>query len=412
MKNSLFALLTAVISITSFGQILSVSPAFPTINDVVTIVYDATEGNGALTGVSPVYAHTGVITGTNLSAWQYVQGNWGTADAAVLMTSLGNNLFQFTIDIDQFYGFPVGTNINYLSFVFRNASGTIVGRSASGADIFYPVYPVNSGLLAKIFNPETTTALDVNMQLPIMGKANQASTLTLKDNGVILASQTNAIQLNHTLTATTVGNHLLEFVATNGTATVIDSAYYIVNPPINYQNPPVGMKNGLNVLSDSSVLIQLYAPEKNHVYLIGDFTNWQPQTNYHMNCSTDSTTWWKLVSGLTANQFYGYQFLIDNNLKLADPLSTLIADPNNDNAIDTNTYPNRYVYPTNLTNGFISLFKVGETPFNWQNDNFQRPPKKELMIYELLVRDFIAKHNYQTLIDTLDYLDSLGINAD
>jgi hypothetical protein len=229
MKNSLFALLTAVISITSFGQILSVSPAFPTINDVVTIVYDATEGNGALTGVSPVYAHTGVITGTNLSAWQYVQGNWGTADAAVLMTSLGNNLFQFTIDIDQFYGFPVGTNINYLSFVFRNASGTIVGRSASGADIFYPVYPVNSGLLAKIFNPETTTALDVNMQLPIMGKANQASTLTLKDNGVILASQTNAIQLNHTLTATTVGNHLLEFVATNGTATVIDSAYYIAN---------------------------------------------------------------------------------------------------------------------------------------------------------------------------------------
>ena len=411
MKNSLFALLTAVISITSFGQILSVSPAFPTINDVVTIVYDATEGNGALTGVSPVYAHTGVITGTNLSAWQYVQGNWGTADAAVLMTSLGNNLFQFTIDIDQFYGFPVGTNINYLSFVFRNASGTIVGRSASGADIFYPVYPVNSGLLAKIFNPETTTALDVNMQLPIMGKANQASTLTLKDNGVILASQTNAIQLNHTLTATTLGSHLLEFVATNGTATVIDSAYYIVNPPINYQNPPVGMKNGLNVLSDSSVLIQLYAPEKNHVYLIGDFTNWQPQTNYHMNCSTDSTTWWKLVSGLTANQFYGYQFLIDNNLKLADPLSTLIADPNNDNAIDTNTYPNRYVYPTNLTNGFISLFKVGETPFNWQNDNFQRPPKKELMIYELLVRDFIAKHNYQTLIDTLDYLDSLGINA-
>ena len=159
MKNSIYALVIALISNITFSQILSVSPAFPTINDVVTIVYDATEGNGALTGVSPVYAHTGVITGTNLSAWQFVQGSWGTADASVLMTSLGNNLFQFTIDIDQFYGFPAGTNVNYLSFVFRNATGTIVGRSATGADIYYPVYPANSGLLAKIFHPDGLTAL-------------------------------------------------------------------------------------------------------------------------------------------------------------------------------------------------------------------------------------------------------------
>ncbi|NOZ04318.1 MAG: hypothetical protein GXO92_06915 [FCB group bacterium] len=33
------------------------------------------------------------------------------------------------------------------------------------------------------------------------------------------------------------------------------------------------------------------------------------------------------------------------------------------------------------------------------------------MIYELLVRDFIDRHDYQTLIDTLDYLEKLGINA-
>ena len=411
MKNSIYALLFALISTSALSQILSVSPAFPTINDVVTIVYDATEGNGALTGVSPVYAHTGVITGTDLSAWQFVQGTWGTADASVLMTSLGNNLFQFTIDIDQFYGFPAGTNVNYLSFVFRNATGTIVGLSATGADIYYPVYPANSGLLAKIFHPDGLTALDIGDQLPVVALANQNASLTLKDNGTTVATVSNNNQLNHTITASGVGNHLLEFVVNNGSTTFIDSAYYTVNPPVNYQNPPAGMKNGLNHLSDSSVLIQLFAPEKEHVYLIGDFSNWLAQTNYHMNCSLDSTTWWTTVSGLTPNQFYGYQYLIDNNLKLADPLSTLIADPNNDNAIDTLTYPNRYTYPTNLTSGFISLFKVGETSFNWQNDNFTKPPKKELMIYELLVRDFVAKHNYQTLIDTLDYLDSLGINA-
>ncbi|HQV34085.1 MAG TPA: alpha-amylase family glycosyl hydrolase, partial [Calditrichia bacterium] len=51
-------------------------------------------------------------------------------------------------------------------------------------------------------------------------------------------------------------------------------------------------------------------------------------------------------------------------------------------------------------------------PFNWvYSDTFQAPPQEELIIYELLVRDFIARHDYQTLIDTLDYLKNLGINA-
>ena len=34
-----------------------------------------------------------------------------------------------------------------------------------------------------------------------------------------------------------------------------------------------------------------------------------------------------------------------------------------------------------------------------------------MVIYELLVRDFVKDHNYQTLIDTLSYLQNLGVNA-
>ena len=40
-----------------------------------------------------------------------------------------------------------------------------------------------------------------------------------------------------------------------------------------------------------------------------------------------------------------------------------------------------------------------------------QPEIYDLVIYELLVRDFVSVHNYQTLIDTLDYLSNLGINA-
>ncbi|WP_243664309.1 alpha-amylase family glycosyl hydrolase [Rhodothermus marinus] len=43
--------------------------------------------------------------------------------------------------------------------------------------------------------------------------------------------------------------------------------------------------------------------------------------------------------------------------------------------------------------------------------DFERPPAHELVIYELLIRDFVARHDYATLIDTLDYLERLGVNA-
>ena len=39
------------------GQILNITPAFPSQNDTITIIYDATEGNGALSG-----NHTRVCT--------------------------------------------------------------------------------------------------------------------------------------------------------------------------------------------------------------------------------------------------------------------------------------------------------------------------------------------------------------
>jgi 1,4-alpha-glucan branching enzyme len=395
------------------AQILDVSPAFPTVDDVVTIIYDASEGNGALSGVGTVYAHTGVITSQSTSPtnWLHVQGTWGTADASVQMTNLGGNLHQITIDIDAFYGFPSTTQVQKLAFVFRNATGTSVGREVDGSDIFYDIYPTNAGFLAKLFSPTSSQVVDLGDAINIVGKSNQNAQLTLKDNGNVLATVSNLNEINHTLNVTNPGEHTIEFTASNGSQTITDSITYIVNPAITYINPPAGTKNGINRLSDTSAIIQLYAPEKNNIYLLGDFNNWTPSISNHMNLSLDSTTWWIQLTNLTPNTTFGYQFFIDGSLKLADPLSERIADPNNDQSIGAITYPNPYAYPTGETTGFISLFETNPTPFNWQHDNYTRPAKSELMVYELLVRDFVAARNYLTLIDTLDYLDSLGINA-
>ncbi|NBR13159.1 MAG: T9SS C-terminal target domain-containing protein [Flavobacteriales bacterium] len=412
MKTALLLLIMAISSV-YHSQILEISPAFPTVNNTVTIIYDATQGNGALVGQTQIYAHTGVITSTSTSPtnWLFTKGTWGTADPTVAMTSIGNNKFSITIDIDVFYAFPQSTNVLKLAFVFRNATGSIVGRSADGSDIYYDVYPTNAGLVAQIFHPGNGSVFQLNEQFTISSESNIASTLTLKENGTILNSLTNATVLSYQHTATNQGTNLLELIANDGTNEIIDSIYYTVNPAITVLDPPTGLKNGANYINDSTVILQLYAPEKEFVYVIGDFNNWIPSDDFYMNLSTDSKTWWLELPTLVAGQKYGYQYFIDGSLKLADPMSTLILDPNNDGAINALTYPDRLPYPTGETTGFVTVIQPGAPQYEWQNTNFSAPANKDLVIYELHMRDFIAKHNYQTLIDTLDYLDNLGINA-
>ena len=395
------------------AQILQVTPAFPTVNDVVTIVYDATQGNGALVGTNQVYCHAGVITtaSTSPTNWLFVQGNWGQADPNVQMTNLGNNKHSITINIATFYGFPANTNVLKLAFVFRNTNGSVVGREADGSDIYYDVYPVNGGLQAAIFNPSQNPLLDLNQTFAFNAQANQSSTLTLKEDGVVIQTIPNATVLNTTISATLPGTHMLLFEANNGTTVKKDSIYYTVNPPLTYQNPPAGTKNGVTMLNDSTALFQLYAPAKDHVYLVGDFNGWVPTGPYHMNCSQDSTRWWLVVGGLLPGQSYGYQYLITNQGRYADPMSSLVLDPSNDNFVGNTTFPNMHPYPTGLTTGIVSVFQTTPPSYTWLNTGFNRPQKKDLVIYELLIRDFVAARNYQTLIDTIAYLDRLGINA-
>lgn len=415
MKSIFITVLTSFCSSMLIAQVLDVSPAFPNVNDVVTITYDATQGNGTLVGQSQIYAHAGLITSasTSPSNWQYVQGNWGTVDPQVAMTNIGNNKHTITIDIDQFYGYPVAsTTVLKLAFVFRNASGNIVGRNADGSDIFYDVYPVNAGLLGQFFHPNNGSIFNLNDQIDIAAEANTPSVLNLKLDGSTLSTLSNATTLDYTLNASNPGTHLLEFEVNDGANTVIDSIYFTVNPTVNIINPSItGLVNGVNYINDTTVILQLYAPQKEHIYVIGDFNNWTPTASYHMNLSTNNATWWIEINGLVAGQKYGYQYFIDGEMKLADPLSSIILDPNNDGNINALTNPNPHPYPTGQTTGFVSIFQPGATPYSWQNTTFQGPAKKDLVIYELLVRDFVAKHNYQTLIDTLDYLDKLGINA-
>lgn len=176
---------------------------------------------------------------------------------------------------------------------------------------------------------------------------------------------------------------------------------------------PAGAKDGVTFInSGKSVIFNLYAPGKKSVSVIGDFNGWDVNdTKVVMNNTPDGKRWWVQIDNIDAATEYGYQFYIDKSLKVADPYTEKVLDPDNDSYISSDTYPNLKKYPTGKTTGNVSVFQANQPAYSWKNSSFTRPDKKNLVVYELLVRDFIDAHNYQTLTDTLKYLSNLGVNA-
>ena len=150
---------------------------------------------------------------------------------------------------------------------------------------------------------------------------------------------------------------------------------------------------------------------KSRIMVVGDFNNWTQAANYQMNMTPDSLRFWLRITGLTPGVEYAYQYIIDGSLTVADYNTEKILDKANDPYIPSATYPNLKPFPANATGNIVSVLQTAKPAYNWQVTNFSRPDKRNLIIYELLARDFVATHNYQTLIDTLSYLKRLGVNT-
>jgi glycosidase len=175
---------------------------------------------------------------------------------------------------------------------------------------------------------------------------------------------------------------------------------------------PSGDGDGVTFLNGGkSAVFNLYAPGKTSVTLLGDFNNWTVSSTNSMTNSTDGTRWWIQVDNLDPSAEYAYEYLIDGKLKVADPYSHKILDSANDKYIPASVYPNIKAYPSGKGNGIVSDMQYSTPAYTWQTTSFTRPAPKNLVVYELLVRDFVATHSYQTLTDTLNYIANLGVNA-
>lgn len=412
------------------AQVVTTQPSPFRDTDAVTIIFDATQGNAGLKDFTgDVYIYTGVVTESATgTTWSHVKSsNFGTGDPASKMTrsATNPNLYTITITPRTFYpGVLASEKIYRLGMLFKNADGSKVGRTASGGDIFVDV--AQDAFNLRFTNPSGTPPffLPLNTPTPVTVATSAPATITLFLNGNQIAQQANATSLTAQVTITQAGANTLRATATDGTNSASTEIQLQARPAVTTAPLPAGAKpDGVTYLNGgTSVIISLTAPRKQFVYVVGDFNNWQPTAAGFMQRTTDTNAataadaasgrWWVQIDGLTPGQEYGYQFLVDGSIRVADPYGEKILDPSDDPFIPEVTYPAaQRQYPTGKTTGLVSVLQTNQTPYVFKTTNFQRPARPNMVVYELLVRDFVARHDYQTLSDTLSYLQRLGVNT-
>ncbi|MEP7285844.1 MAG: alpha-amylase family glycosyl hydrolase [Chloroflexota bacterium] len=158
--------------------------------------------------------------------------------------------------------------------------------------------------------------------------------------------------------------------------------------------------------SNQGVEFRLFAPYNDEVALIGNWNDWQ-----RIAMAKDDKGWWHTWVPLADGE-YLYQFavksksffMVDEWVDVADPRAVRL----------TMEFPER-------TRLIVLNGKRAPTTYQWKNDDKPLPANDALVIYELHVGDFSGgpgddtdgkpKGHFQNVIDKLDYLASLGINA-
>jgi 1,4-alpha-glucan branching enzyme len=398
-------LLIVLISKISFGQVqdvaFSLSPS--TFDEDNQITITVSEIDLGIWGVSDVY----------LWAWSYdtngenpmnspTNGTWTESNEVQKLTNNGDNTYSITITPTSFYN---RTGIGSIGMLVKAKDGTGDKKSQDN------ISQVGSFQLSLTTPTSTTTILNSGETLPISATTSLEANFNLKANGNSIDQQTNLT--SYTYSPTVTGNTTFVLEALNNGITKTVTFQAVVKPTVTEATVPAGMNDGIN-LNDSDntkATLVLYAPGKEFIHLIGDFNDWTINNNYLLKKDSSKDRFWIELTDLTPQTNHTYQYLIEGVLRIADPYSTIILTESNDQNIDNTTYPDLPEYPSGKTNHAVTLLKTGEAAYNWQVTDFQKPAKTDLVIYELLIRDFDELHSFDAVKARLDYLQDLGINA-
>jgi 1,4-alpha-glucan branching enzyme len=426
MKKLLYFFLAFIFFTIANAQVTT-SPTTVLAEQPVTITFNKTGTELApYTGI--IYAYIGVTV--NGVRFQNIKGSSDFASPLhPQMTQVGtssNYTLTITPDLYTYFGVPTNSSITEICVVFRSADASLQSRP----DYFVPVGAFQYNLTAPALNSNNIISSGSNVTVTA-NNTNGSANYQLFVNGSTTPLNTqNTSNYSFVDTNVTVNkNYVLRITQGNTTFTARFSV--IINPGNLTGAMPSGLVDGINYNPSvpTKATLVLNAPFKSFIYVAGSFNNWQPTSAFAMKRDTASGKYWLELTGLTPGQIYAYQYWVCDvvNLplgspaivKTADPFSTLVLSPFDDPEIQSlGVFPNLPAYSaiapgqerevTVLQTGPNNLFS-----YNWSSatTNFVKPKKKDLVFYEVLIRDFDATRTYQDLINRIDYFKNLKINA-
>ncbi|MDD7887843.1 alpha-amylase family glycosyl hydrolase [Flavivirga sp. 57AJ16] len=404
-----------------FGQkqdvTYTISPTPFQEGEEITITFDGTTIDEAAWGITnnALYLWSWSYD-TNLSNQQDcpTNGEWTSSNESNRL-NYNSSTDEYTITITPtiFYS---RTGIGRIGFLIKAKDGT--GNKQS-EDYLEDVGLFQVSLIAPT-NAITILNSGDNLEVSATNTGSNAN-YVLKANGNTINTQSGITTYSYSDTNITENkNYILE--TTIGGETKTKTFSVLIDPGSSFEIMPETYLDGVTYddSDPTKATFVLYAPGKDFVYVAGSFNNWQPNSNYVMKRDPSrNNKFWLTITGLTPGQIETFQYwAVDKTpianspalVKTADPYSTLVLSPFDDPWIPTNSYPNLPSYPQGQERE-VSVLQTNKPDYNWQVANFSKPKKEDLVIYEVLIRDFDADRNFQDLIDKIDYFKNLNINA-
>jgi len=193
------------------------------------------------------------------------------------------------------------------------------------------------------------------------------------------------------------GSHqLTAFARRDNQRVMVDMKTVWTIPDLVYEAFPPWYNLGTHDLLNGSVAFSILAPGKKFITLGGDFNDWVDGGTL-MKYDADQGIYWidiPLEPGV-----YEYMYKIEGQKVVGDPFAK---DVNWTDIFGNEHYASEFQK---------SVLSYGQEAFLWTDDDFVKPAMKDLIIYELLLRDFTESGDIGGLMSKLDYLEDLGVNA-
>lgn len=436
--KKIYSLLLAIVvcTFTCAARIVTTSPAIlqeTSKNVLLTYHADASEGNNGLKGLTasnPIYAHIGVLTdkSANTSDWRYCNFTWPTSatDAKAntdknRLTYKSANTWELTLgDMRTYFGISdPNEHILKIAIVFRTADGSKEGKTASGGDIFIDVQ--ESGFRMQFAADPSASVISAPATINLTVDATQSATLTISVNGKELTSVNGATTATTKYSISSTGSYAFTATATAAGQTLsqtINIAYPGASTAGTY---PGGVpKMGAVKNADGTVTFCIAAPGKKSAILVPSWDDYAVLDKNIMKYQdyNGQRYFFTTVSGLKDNQYYPYYYIIDATYKVADPYARLVLDCYSDKWLDDTIWPDMPQYPYEKFDDTMLAVYHGDMESDFTFAKFNIPDHSNLVIYEMLIRDFTGTEGQangegtlKSAMTKLDYLQNLGINA-